>query len=205
VELISDRIGCWCNIFVLNVHAPGEDKGYDIKNSFCEELGSVFDQFPRYDMKILLGDFSAKVGRENVLKPTIRNNSLHEISNDSGVRVVNFATSKNLVVKSTMFLHCKIHKYTWTSPGGNTHNQIDHILVDKRRHSSVLDVRSFRGADCDAEHCLVIAKVRERLAVSKRTAQKIDTDRFSVKKLTRGLLKNSIRLQSETSLQLQNT
>jgi hypothetical protein len=34
-----------------------------------------------------------------------------------------------------------VHKFTWTSPDGNTHNQIDHILIDRRRHSSVLDVR----------------------------------------------------------------
>jgi hypothetical protein len=70
-------------------------------------------------MKILLGDFNAKVGRENIFKPTIGNESLHEISNDNGVRVVNFATCKNLVVKSTMFPYHKIHKYIWTSPEGN--------------------------------------------------------------------------------------
>jgi hypothetical protein len=45
----------------------------DIKDSFYEGLGHVFDQFPRYDMKILLGDFNAKVGREDIFKPTIGN------------------------------------------------------------------------------------------------------------------------------------
>jgi hypothetical protein len=70
VEFVSDRMsyiilkGRWCNIIVLNVHAPTEDKDDDIKDSFCEELEQVFDQFPRYHMKILLGDFNAKVGRE---------------------------------------------------------------------------------------------------------------------------------------------
>jgi hypothetical protein len=54
-------------------------------------------------MKMLLGDFNAKVGREDTFKPTIENESLHEISNDNGVRIANFATSKNLTVKSTMF------------------------------------------------------------------------------------------------------
>jgi hypothetical protein len=137
-------------------------------------------------MKILLGDFNAKVCRENIFKPTIGNESLHEISNDNGDIIVNFATSKNLVVKSTMFPHCKIHKHTWTSPEGNTHNQIDHILIDRRRHSSTLDVRSFRGADCDTDQYLVVAKVRERLAVSKQAAQKIDMERFNVKKLNEG-------------------
>jgi hypothetical protein len=59
------------------VHAPCEDKGDDEKDSFYEELGCVSDQFPRYDMKILLSDFNAKVGRENIFKPTIGNKSLH--------------------------------------------------------------------------------------------------------------------------------
>jgi hypothetical protein len=83
-------------------------------------------------MKILFGDFSAKVGREDIFKPTIKNESSHKISNDNGVRVVNFATSKNFVARSTMFAHRSIRKYTWTSPDGKIHNQIYHVLVDRR-------------------------------------------------------------------------
>jgi hypothetical protein len=82
-------------------------------------------------MTILLGHFNAKVGREDIFKPTIGNENLHEISNDNGVWLVNFATSKNLRVQSTMFPHRNIHKYTWMSPDGKTHNQIDHILVER--------------------------------------------------------------------------
>ena len=112
------------------MHAPSEDKSDDSKDSFYEELEQIFDHFPRYYMKILLGDFNAKVERENIFKPTIGSGSLHQDSNDNGVRIVNFATSKNLVVKSTMFPHRNIHKCTWTSDG-QTHNQIDHILIDR--------------------------------------------------------------------------
>jgi len=56
-------------------------------------------------MKILLGDFNALVGRENIFKPTVGNESLHQDGNDNGARIVNFATSKNLVVRSMTFLH----------------------------------------------------------------------------------------------------
>jgi hypothetical protein len=49
-----------CDIIVLNGHAPTEDKDDVIKDSFYEELEQVFDQFPRYYTKILLGDFNAK-------------------------------------------------------------------------------------------------------------------------------------------------
>ena len=134
-------------------------------------------------MKILLGDFNAKVGIESIFKQTIGQESLHQDSNDNGVRLVNFATSKNLVVKSTMFPHRNIHEYTWTSRDAKTHNQIDHVLLDRRWHSSILDVRSFRGADCDTDHYLVIAKVRDRLAVGKQAAQRFDRQRFNLRKL----------------------
>jgi exonuclease III len=72
-EFVSDRIsytilrGRWCQIIVLNVHAPTEDKTDDVKYSFYEELECVFDTFPKYHTKILLGDFNAKVGREDIL------------------------------------------------------------------------------------------------------------------------------------------
>ena len=43
------------------------------------------------------------MGRDDIFKPTVGNESLHQDSNDNGVGIVNFATLKDLVVKSTMF------------------------------------------------------------------------------------------------------
>ena len=85
-------------------------------------------------MKNLLGDFNAKVGRENIFKPTTGNDSLHQDINDNGVRIINFATSKNLVGKSTIFPHRDIHKHTWTSPDVKIDNQIDHILIGRKQY-----------------------------------------------------------------------
>jgi len=68
-------------------------------------------------------------------------------------------------------------------PDRKTHNHIDHILIDGKWQSNILDVRSFRGADCDTDHYLVVAKVRERLAVSKQVAQKFDGEVFNLRKL----------------------
>jgi septum formation inhibitor MinC len=119
-----------------------EDKTEDIKDRFYNELEQVFVIFPKYPMKILVGDFNAKVGRKDTFKPKIGNNSLHQISNDNGVTVVNFAKSKNLTVESTMFPLCNSHKFASTSPDGKTHNQTDHVLIDRRQHSGIIDVRS---------------------------------------------------------------
>jgi hypothetical protein len=83
-----------------------------------------------------------------------------------------------------MFRDRNVHKYTWTSPDGKTHNQIDHVLIDRRWQSSVLDMRSFRGADCDIDHYLVFAIVRGKLPVINKAAQKFDAERFNFKKLS---------------------
>jgi hypothetical protein len=66
-------------------------------------------------------------------------------------------------------------------PDGKTHSQIDHILIDRKWQSSILDVRSCRRADCDTDLYLVVSKVRERLAVSIQVAQKFDRERFNVR------------------------
>jgi hypothetical protein len=133
------------------LHAPSEELSDESKDSFYEELEQVFYHFPKYHIKILLEDFDAKVGRENMFKPTIWNGSLHRDSNDNGVRIVNFATSKNLVIKSTMFQHRNIHKYTRTSPDGHTHNQID-----RTEHSpleNMLVVQLFKTSSYYLDRC----------------------------------------------------
>jgi hypothetical protein len=67
---------------------------------------------PKNCEQILLADLNAKVDREHIFKPAIGNESLYEISNYNGVKIINFDTSKNLAVKSTMLPHRNIHKYT---------------------------------------------------------------------------------------------
>jgi exonuclease III len=111
LKFLSDRMtyiilrGRWCHIIVLNVHVPTRGKNDDVKHSFYAKLEHVFNKFAKSHMKILLGNFNAKVDRQDTLKPTTENESLHEISNNNGVSVVNFATSKNLTIKSTIFPH----------------------------------------------------------------------------------------------------
>jgi hypothetical protein len=73
------------------LHAPSEEKSDGLKDRFNEELEQVFEKFRKYHMKILV-DFNAKVGRENIFKPTIGNGSLRQDSNDNGVGRVNIAT-----------------------------------------------------------------------------------------------------------------
>jgi hypothetical protein len=68
-------------------------------------------------------------------------------------------------------------------------------LIDRRRHSSILDVRSFRAADCDTDHYLVVAKVRERLTVNKQTTHRVHMERFNLKRLKEVEVKEQYRVE----------
>jgi hypothetical protein len=122
----------------MNIHVPTGDNIYDVKDSY-QELKRAFDKFPKYRMKIL-SDFSAKVSKEFIFKPTIGNESLHRFSIHNGIIVIHFATSKNLTVKSTMYIHRNVYQFSWISPDVmERHIKIGHILIDRRWYSSLLN------------------------------------------------------------------
>jgi hypothetical protein len=71
------------------------------------------------------------------------------------------------------------------SPERKTHYQTGHFLIERQRHSSVLDVQSFRAAEYETGNYLVVAKIRERLAVNKQSSRTFHMERFSLKKLNK--------------------
>lgn len=157
--------GRFANISLISVHAPTEDAEEEEKEQFYEKMEQAYDKLPKYDVKVVLGDYNAKVGKEKENHPVVGYHSKHQESNENGWKLIDFAFSKEMVIKSTCFPHKEIHKETWISPDGRTKNQIDHVLIDARHASNIMDVRSMRGADIDSDHILVRIKFQERLAV----------------------------------------
>ncbi|KAL4143945.1 hypothetical protein QTP88_006193 [Uroleucon formosanum] len=88
-EPINDRIcyvelkGKWFNILLINCYALTEEKSEEIKNAFYEELDRIYDALPTGKPKITLGDFNAKMGKEETYRPTIGKDSLHNDTNDN--------------------------------------------------------------------------------------------------------------------------
>lgn len=91
------------NISLINAHAPTEEKDEDEKDAFYDALDRAHDKCPRNDIKIIAGDLNAKIGREEFHQRQTGKHSLHVKSNENGLRGINFAASKNMVVGSTMF------------------------------------------------------------------------------------------------------
>jgi len=92
--------------------------------NFYIKLERICSRVPKYEMAIIMGDFNAKVGREECRHKVLGKYSLHEHSNENGSFLVQFAIRNNFYIKSTIFPHKTIHMGTWKIPVSMEVNQI---------------------------------------------------------------------------------
>jgi len=126
------------NYSIVNGHAATEISDDELDGGFFfDALEQAYDISPRNDIKIVLGDFNAQVGKEAVNFPATGTYSLHNLKNDSGSRLIQFAVSQNMITGSTIHPHKDIHKCTWRLSNGVTFNQTDHVLIERRHKSNL--------------------------------------------------------------------
>ena len=147
------------------------------------------DEVPRHDMLLVVGDWNAKAGEKQVGEKGM---GMAGERSDNGERMVSFCALNNLAIASTMFPHKNIHRYTWTSPNGQHHNQIDHMAVRSNFKRSVQDVIAYRGADCASGHKLVIVKTLLKLVRKGKRVEKVR--RYETSKLTVPEIKKQFQL-----------
>ncbi|KAL5263387.1 hypothetical protein ACHWQZ_G008677 [Mnemiopsis leidyi] len=165
------------NVSVVVGYAPTEDSDTGVKDDFYQQLTDTFDELPGHDIKILLGDFNARVTSDNSAWPgVLGRHSLHSSSNDNGRRLIDFCAMHGLTIGGTMFQHRDIHKGTWLSPDGRTVTQINHVCITTKWARSLLDVKSCRGADVGSDHYLVRGKLRVKF----KAVEKIHAERKKI-------------------------
>ena len=147
------------------------------------------DKTPRNDALILFGDFNAKIRKEYSNKRVASRHTLHDITSENGEKLVQLAIANNLEISSTKFQHRRIHKGTWKAPGQEISNQIDHILINKRRASMITDVHTLRGPNCDSDHYLVRTKLRHKICKVKESTYR-RSRKWNVTKLQNLDIKN---------------
>ena len=85
-------------------------------------------------------------------------------------------------IRSTCFQHAHRHSYTWRHPRGDSKTQIDHVLIDGRYFSDIIDVKTYKGANVDPDHLLVMVKLRQKLSVvnnqRSQPTPRLNLDRF---------------------------
>ena len=164
---ISDRVllvkirGNPFNICIIQVYAPTSQHDEDSVNRFYDEVTKAKEQCKQHDIVLVMGDLNARVGNEridDVVGP-------HGLGNrdDRGEKWVEWCIENNQIIGNTWFRHHARHLYTWKSPGDRSRSQIDYITINRRFRNSLLQVKTYPGADCDSDHVPVVATVRVRI------------------------------------------
>lgn len=132
-------------------------------------------------VRLILGDFHTKIGKEQCYRNTVGIHSLYATSNENGSKLIDFAVVKELVIKSTMFPRKDIHKYTWISLDGKYKNQIDHVLINRFKNG-IRNIKTLRWSDLDLDHLLVGIRVRVKFKILNKQ-RVVNTGRFDINKL----------------------
>jgi hypothetical protein len=140
-EAVNERIcgfdmkGRFRNLRIIPARAQTEEKEEDETEAFYDNLESAYSRAPRYDILLVIGDFSAKLGKEIVQRQVTGKYSLHYVTSEKGVMHMEFAVGNKSVIKSKVFPHKRIHLGTWRMPDSEVLSQRVHVLV-AARHSS---------------------------------------------------------------------
>ncbi|GFS13724.1 craniofacial development protein 2-like [Elysia marginata] len=113
---------------------------------FYEELETAKKQCKPQNPLIIMGDFNAKVGQEQV-EDIVGNHGLG-IKNERGEKLIEWCQTNNIIIGNTWFQQPPRRKWTWESPGGDTKNQIDYIMISKRFRNALLAAKTYPSADC---------------------------------------------------------
>ena len=143
------------NITIIQAYAPTIDHDDDDIEDFYGQLQEVIDQTPKKDILVVQGDWNAKTGEDasKSWKGTCDKYCNPE-TNERGWRLLEFASYNNLKVVNTSGPHKPSRRWTWHSPRGEYHNQIDYIMAKRRFQSSLNNAktRNFPGVDIGSDH-----------------------------------------------------
>ena len=115
-------------VTVVQVYAPKEVAADSEKDEFYDQLQGVIDEIPSFDIKLVMGDLNTKLsGDRRGIPSSIGPHGSADDINDNGGRLLSLCSTSGLSIGNTFFKHKRIHKKTWTSPDGNTSNEIDYM------------------------------------------------------------------------------
>jgi len=115
-------------VAVVQVYAPTEIAPGEEKDIFYDQLQDVLQEVPSFDIKVVLGNFNAKLYTDRRdMHATIGLHGSAYSTNDNGERLLTLRSTSNLSIGNTFFAHKRIHRITWTSPDGFIKNEIDYV------------------------------------------------------------------------------
>ncbi|GFN90350.1 craniofacial development protein 2-like protein [Plakobranchus ocellatus] len=153
---LSDRVllvkiaGKPVDLNIIQVYAPTANSNDEDLDKFYNELDTAKTQCKSQDPLIIMGDFNAKVGTEKV-DDIVGKHGLG-IRNERGEKLIEWCQTNNIIMGNTWFQQPPRRKWTWKSPGDETRNQIDYMMISKRYRNALLLAKTYPSVDCYSAH-----------------------------------------------------
>ena len=152
---------------IIQVYAPTSESEDEEVEKFYEEVEKAKSYLKSQDIKIIMGDFNAKVGDERV-DDVVGPSGIGKL-NERGSKLIEWCQMNEYTITNTWFQNHPRRQWTWMSPGDRTRNKIDFILIHKRFRNAVKTSKSLPGADCNSDHVPVMCKLQIKLKKCKKT------------------------------------
>lgn len=153
---------------LISAYAPTLDSEDDVKDAFYRSLDTTIRSAPRNDKLILLGDFNARVGKQNLLWPGVLGSHGIGNMNNNGERLLSLCSEHSLVITNTIFQLKNKHKTTWMHPRSKNWHLLDYVITRQKDRGEVLVTRAMRGAECSTDHNLVRSKMQISIRPQRR-------------------------------------
>ena len=159
---------------ILSCYAPTLLATDEDKDSFYELIDAEIQRVPAADKLILLGDFNARVGTDNVAWEGVMGRHGIGKMNSNGHRLLSFCSQNELLISNTIFQLKDIHKGSWMHPRSKVYHMLDYVLMRRRDRQDIRITRVMRGAECWSDHLMVrsVLSLRIRPPTRRRPAKK---------------------------------
>lgn len=168
---------------IINAHAPinqDNKRNKEKVEDFWEAIANETSKIPLGNVKVLVGDFNAQIGKERKYKMIVGEYPAHNRTNTNGDRLINFCRQFNLTLMSTHFKALPRKKKTWISPNAMLGEfQIDHVAITTRNRREILNVKVRKSLKIDSDHYLSEIKVKfqpNRRQIRGQRKPRIDTE-----------------------------
>lgn len=182
------------NLNIIQVYAPTCDGDDHEVEEFYEGIDQLLKSVKSQDINIIIGDLNAKVGQGEEGK-IVGKFGLGK-RNVRGDRLVEFCSENNMVITNTWFQHPARRLYTWRSPADKpshvVRNQIDYIMIKHRFRNSIIQVKTYPGADVKSDHNPVCAKMLLKL---KKLKPPSNIMKFDLNRLKDETVKTSVSVK----------
>ena len=186
---------------LISAYAPTMTNPEDVKDKFYEDLNDVITSTPRADKLIILGDFNARVGSDNIAWEGVIGHHGIGSCNSNGSRLLQLCAEHSLLITNTVFQLPTRNKTSWMHPRSKHWHLIDYIITKQQDSKDVRVTKAMCGAECWTDHRLIISKISLHIQPKRRPQGDKAPKRLNVNKLKENNTKNCFTNALEEKLE----